>query len=81
MYSVVMSRQPKVMLNILHVGSIHAGLETMVMKWAREYSDKFEFELFLPSARPIPNNRNKVAKQFIEGDWDILFMFDSGFMI
>ena len=66
----------KIMLNILNLGTIHAGFETMVMQWAREYSDRYEFQLFLPSARPIPNNRNQIAKQFIEGGWDILFMFD-----
>jgi len=64
------------MVNILNLGTIHAGLETMVIGWMQEYRDKYEFQLFLPSARPIPNNRNKICKQFIEGDWDWLFMFD-----
>ena len=65
------------MVNILHTGTIHAGLESMVIRWMSEYRDKYEFDsLFLPTARPIPNNRNKICKKFIEGDWDFLFMFD-----
>jgi hypothetical protein len=64
------------MVNILHLGTIHAGLESMIIQWAHEYREKYEFSFFLPTARPIPNNRNKICKQFIEGNWDILFMFD-----
>ena len=64
------------MVNILHLGTIHASLESMVIQWMHEYKDRYEFQLFLPTARPIPNNRNKICKKFIEGDWDILFMFD-----
>ena len=64
------------MCNILHTGTIHAGLESMVIQWMHEYRDKYDFDLFLPTARPIPNNRNQICKKFIEGDWDILFMFD-----
>lgn len=64
------------MCNILHLGSIHAGLESMVVGWMHEYRDRYDFSFFLPTARPIPNNRNKICKQFIEGPWDILFMFD-----
>jgi hypothetical protein len=64
------------MVNILNLGTIHAGLESMVIQWAHEFREKYEFSFFIPSARPIPNNRNKICKQFIEGKWDILFMFD-----
>ncbi len=68
--------KPKVMINILHTGTIHAGLESLVMGWISEYRDRYEFSLFLPTARPIPNNRNKIAKKFMEGTWDFLFMLD-----
>jgi len=64
------------MVNILHIGTIHSGLESTAVQWMSEYRDKYNFELFLPSARPIPNNRNTIVKKFLEGDWDILFMFD-----
>ena len=64
------------MVNILHLGTIHAGLESSVVAWMHDYREKYQFSFFLPTARPIPNNRNKICKQFIEGDWDILFMFD-----
>lgn len=68
--------RPKVMCNILNIGTIHAGLESKSIQWMSEYRDKYNFELFLPSARPIPNNRNSIVKKFLEGDWDILFMMD-----
>jgi hypothetical protein len=71
-----MTRRKKVMVNILNLGTIHSGLESMLIEWMSEYRKKYEFNLFLPSARPIPNNRNKICKKFMEGDWDILFMFD-----
>jgi len=64
------------MVNLLNTGLIHAGLESHLVGWMNEYRDKYQFEFFLPTARPIPNNRNKIAKQFIEGSWDFLCMFD-----
>ena len=75
MYNAVMSRQ-KVMVNILHLGTVQAGLETAIFSWTREYQDRFEFQLFFPSGRPIPNNRNRIVKKFLAGDWDYLFMLD-----
>ena len=64
------------MVNILHLGTIHAGLETQVIQWMKEYNDRYDFDFYLPTARPIPNNRNQICKKFIEGKWDWLFMFD-----
>ena len=64
------------MVNILNLGTVHAGLETMVIGWMQEYKEKYEFSFFLPTGRPIPNNRNKICKKFIEGGYDFLFMFD-----
>jgi len=64
------------MVNILHMGSIQAGLETSCINWMKDVSDKYDFEFFLPSARPIPNNRNQITKKFLKGNWDILFMID-----
>lgn len=78
-YTYIMKKKPqrkKVMVNILNIGEIRAGTETDMIKWMGEYSDKYEFELFLPSARPIPNNRNQIVTRFLNGDWDILFMLD-----
>lgn len=68
--------RPCVMVNILNIGTIHAGLESSAIRWMSEYRDKYNFELFLPAARPIPNNRNSIVKKFLEGSWDILFMLD-----
>lgn len=64
------------MVNILHQGTVRAGLESMVIQWMTEYRDRYDFQLFLSSDRPIPNNRNKITKKFLAGDYDILFMFD-----
>lgn len=66
----------KVMVNILHEGTVSAGMETKVMEWMLEKKDKYEFSLFFSSHRPISNNRNQIAKKFLEGDWDYLFMLD-----
>lgn len=68
--------RPKVMVNILNMGNVRAGTETDMLQWMQEYSDRYEFELFLPTARPIPNNRNQVVRKFLAGDWDYLFMLD-----
>lgn len=68
--------RPKVMVNILNMGNIRAGTETDMIQWMQEYKDQYNFELFLPSARPIPNNRNQIVRRFLEGDWDYLFMLD-----
>jgi len=64
------------MVNLLNIGTVHTGFETQLINWMAEYKDKYEFKFFVPVARPIPNNRNKIAKKFIEGDWDWLVMFD-----
>jgi len=64
------------MVNLLNTGTVHAGLESHLVGWMNEYREKYQFEFFLPTARPIPNNRNKIAKKFMEGTWDILCMFD-----
>jgi len=75
-YSMEKNKRPKVMVNILNMGEIRAGTETDMIRWMREYSDRYEFEFFLPSARPIPNNRNQIVTRFLKGDWDYLFMLD-----
>jgi hypothetical protein len=42
----------------------------------QEKAKDYEFRIFFPSARPIANNRNQIVKDFLEGDWDYLFMVD-----
>lgn len=64
------------MVNILHQGTVSQGLEAQLINWMREKSDKYNFELFWASDRIIANNRNKIVKRFLAGDWDILFMID-----
>lgn len=64
------------MVNVLNLGSVQAGLETAIFAWSKQYQDRYEFQLFFPSGRPIPNNRNRIVKKFLEGDWDYLFMLD-----
>jgi len=66
----------KVMVNILNEGETSAGWETQVFAWMNEKSDKYEFEIFFPTGRPIPDNRHKIVKKFLEGDWDYLVMLD-----
>ncbi len=64
------------MLNILNEGTTSAGWETQIMACAQEKSDKYEFEIFFPTGRPIPDNRHKIVKKFLEGDWEYLVMLD-----
>jgi len=64
------------MVNILHLGTVTTGLETQMINWMREYQDRYEFQLFFPTGRPIPNNRNRIVKKFLEGNWEYLCMFD-----
>lgn len=68
--------RPKVMVNILNIGTIQAGTESQMIQWMREYSDRYNFQLFVPAARPIPNNRNTIVEKFLEGDYDYLFQLD-----
>jgi len=75
LYNEVMTK-PRVMVNILHLGSVTTGLETTMVKWMKQYQDRYDFQLFFPTGRPIPNNRNRIVKRFLEGDWDFLCMFD-----
>lgn len=68
--------RPKVMVNVLQMGSVCTGLELQLWEWMREKVEDYEFTYFTPQARPISNNRNQIVKQFLEGDWDYLFMLD-----
>jgi len=64
------------MVNMLNLGTTAAGWEAQVMAWMREKSDKYSFEIFFPVGRPIPDNRHKIVKRFLEGDWEYLVMLD-----
>ncbi len=70
-----MTRIP-VMVNVLNEGTTSAGWETQLMAWMQEKSDKYEFQIFFPTGRPIPDNRHKIVKQFLEGNWEYLVMLD-----
>jgi hypothetical protein len=65
-----------VMVNILNEGTTSAGWEAQLMAWMQEKSDKYEFQIFFPTGRPIPDNRHKIVKRFLEGDWEYLVMLD-----
>lgn len=67
----------KVFVAILNQGTVSAGLEYQLLEWIKEKADKYQFSFSLPTDRPIANNRNKIAKRFLAGDWDYLFMLDS----
>ena len=64
------------MVNVLNEGETSAGWETQVFAWMQEKSDKYEFQIFFPTGRPIPDNRHKIVKKFLEGDLDYLVMLD-----
>ena len=64
------------MVNILNEGTSSAGWETQIFAWMQEKAKDYKFEIFFPTGRPIPDNRHKVVKKFLEGDWDYLVMLD-----
>jgi hypothetical protein len=70
-----MSRK-KVMVNILNMGTTTAGWETRLFAWMQEKAKDYEFNVFFPTRRPINANRNKIAQDFLKGDWDYLVMLD-----
>jgi hypothetical protein len=70
-----MSR-PKVMVNVLNQGTTSAGLETQLFAWMQELSREYEFKIFFPAHRPIPNTRHHIVKDFLAGDYDYLVMID-----
>lgn len=68
------------MVNLMNLGTSMAGMETQLMLYMQQKSDKYEFKIFFPTARPIPANRHQVVRDFLKGDWDYLFMFDDDTM-
>lgn len=61
---------------MLNMGTTSAGWETQVFDWMRQKSNKYEFQIFFPTGRPIPDNRNRIVRKFLKGDWDYLVMLD-----
>ena len=47
-----------------------------VFAWMQEKSENYQFEINFPTGRPIPDNRHKIVKKFLDGDWDYLVMLD-----
>lgn len=64
------------MVNILNEGTTTAGWETQVFSWMQAKAKDYQFQIFFPTARPIPVNRNTIVKKFLDGDWDYLVMLD-----
>jgi len=64
------------MVNILNIGTTTAGWESQVYAWMHEKAKDYKFDLSFPVGRPIPDNRHKIVKKFLEGDWDYLVMLD-----
>ena len=64
----------KILVAIPHIGKLDAGLVTWLMSF-----DKMghKIEMFLSEDRPIPSNRNRIIKKFLETDNDYLMMVDS----
>lgn len=64
------------MVNVLNQGTTTTGMETSLFAWMQEKNKDYQFNIFFPSARPISNNRNQIVKDFLNGDWEYLFMID-----
>lgn len=65
-----------VLVSVLNMGSIQAGLESSLIKWMNEKSDKYGFEYYPSREVPTDSNRNLITKRFLESDHDYLAMFD-----
>lgn len=68
-------KKQKVYLTILNQGNIRPELANLLIHITHD--PRYQVKITYPSARPITNNRNRIAKQFLEGDWDYLLMIDS----
>ena len=71
-------KRPKVFVALLNQGTNSAGLESQIISWMNEKGGSYIFD-FYPSKysyRPISNNRNRIVKDFLETDFDYLFMID-----
>lgn len=74
-YNNVMTRK-KVYVAVLNQGTTIAGMETNLTMWMSSMSDRYDFKVHFPVARPIPNNRNRLVNEVLAGDYDYLFMID-----
>ena len=70
-------KEKRVYFNLLNQGTISNGLELQLYLWMKEKGDKYSFNFFEPTERPISNNRNTIAKKFLDSDYDILGMLDA----
>ena len=66
----------KVYVAMLNEGTVSAGWESRIYAWMLEKAKNYEFNIFFPVGRPIPDNRHKIVKWFLGGDWDYLVMLD-----
>jgi len=69
-------KKKKVFVALLNMGTVSAGLETAIYKWMQQLADVYQFYFCLRTARPISSNRNGIAKEFLETDYDVLCMID-----
>ena len=66
----------KVFVALLNMGEVRAGIESSLVEWMGQKTDKYKFNFFLRKEVPTSSNRNHIVKDFLAGDWDYLAMFD-----
>ena len=65
----------RVWVSVLNQGDMRAELVNLLLRMSHERLHTVRFEY--PRDRPIANNRNLIAKRFLESDYDYLLMIDS----
>lgn len=71
----LIEKKQKVYIAILNQGTIRPELANLLIHITHD--PRYQIKIIYPSERPITNNRNKIVRDFIYGDWDYLLMIDS----
>ena len=65
----------RIYIAVLNQGAIRPELANLLIHLTHD--PRYQIKITYPSASPTTNNRNQIAKQFLEGDWDYLLMLDA----
>lgn len=73
-------KNPKVLIGLPTMGSIHTLLAVMIVSWVAEAANEGKYGLSIfPTlgVQPVDNARNKIVQEFLKSDCTHLFFVDS----